>query len=240
MNRIVMMVAKNLIKVPGLWVKLCRYAKKAPDHPEQEQERWDHIRHILTLGVDSGNIHLDITGLENLPEEDGFMIYANHQGLFDCVALVYACPRPLGAVCKKELKGVPFVQQVIDCTRSFLMDRDDARQSLGVIQEVTKEVAGGRNYVIFPEGTRSREGNKMQEFHAGSFRAAVKAKKPVVPVAVVDTHKVFDTKGSGPVRAQLHFLPAIEPEEFEGMKAQELADLVKERIQAAVDFYTQQ
>ena len=234
MNRIATMVFRNVLKVPGLWVKLCRYAKDAPDHPEQEQERWDHIRHILTLGVESGNIHLDITGLENLPEEDGFLIYANHQGLFDCVALVYACQRPMGAVCKKELKGVPFVQQVIDCTRSFLMDREDARQSLGVIQEVTKEVAGGRNYVIFPEGTRSREGNKVQEFHAGSFRAAIKAKKPVVPVAVIDTHKVFDTKGSAPVHAQLHFLPAIQPEEFEGMKAQELCDMVRSRIEEKV------
>jgi 1-acyl-sn-glycerol-3-phosphate acyltransferase len=234
MNRIAMMVAKNLTKVPGLWVKLCRYAKAAPDHPEQEQERYDHIRHILTLGVTSGNIDLEITGLENLPPEDGFLIYANHQGLFDCVALVYSCPRPLAAVCKKELKGIPFVQQVIDCTKSFLMDRDDARQSLGVIQDVTKEVAGGRNYVIFPEGTRSREGNKIQEFHAGSFRAAIKAKKPVVPVAVVDTHKVFDSKGSEPVHAQLHYLPPIVPEEFEGMKAQELCDLVKARIEEVV------
>ena len=230
MNRIVTMVSRNLFKVPGLWVKLCRYAKNAPDHPEQEQERYDLIRHILTLGVTSGNIHMEVTGLENLPEEDGFLIYANHQGLFDCVALVYSCPRPLAAVCKKELKGIPFVQQVIDCTRSFLMDRDDARQSLGVIQEVTKEVSAGRNYVIFPEGSRSREGNKVQEFHAGSFRAAIKAKKPVVPVAVIDTHKVFDVKGSGPVHAQLHYLPPIMPEEFEGMKAQELCDLVKARI----------
>ena len=234
MNRIVTMVSRNLFKVPGLWVKLCRYAKNAPDHPEQEQERYDHIRHILTLGVTSGNIHMEVTGLENLPEEDGFLIYANHQGLFDCVALVYSCPRPLAAVCKKELKGIPFVQQVIDCTKSFLMDRDDARQSLGVIQEVTKEVAGGRNYVIFPEGTRSREGNKVQEFHAGSFRAAIKAKKPVVPVAVIDTHKVFDAKGSGPVHAQLHYLPPIMPEEFEGMKAQELCDMVKARIEEVV------
>ena len=234
MNRIALMVAKNLPKVPGLWTKLCRYARTAADHPEQEQERWDHIRHILTLGIDSGNIHLEITGLDNLPEENGFMIYANHQGLFDCVALVYACPRALGAVCKKELKGIPFVQQVIHCTKSFLMDRDDARQSLTVIQEVTKEVAGGRNYVIFPEGTRSREGNKVQEFHAGSFRAAIKAKKPVVPVAVIDTHKVFDAKGSGPVHAQLHYLPPIMPEEFEGMKAQELCDMVKARIEEVV------
>ncbi|MBQ8563650.1 MAG: 1-acyl-sn-glycerol-3-phosphate acyltransferase [Firmicutes bacterium] len=234
MNRIALMVSRNLTKVPGAWFKLCRYAKSAASHPEQEQERYDHIRYMLTLAVTTGNINLQITGLENLPEQDGFLIYANHQGLFDCVALVYACPRPLAAVCKKELKGIPFVQQVIDCTKSFLMDRDDARQSLSVIQEVTKEVASGRNYVIFPEGTRSRDGNKIQEFHGGSFRAAIKAKKPVVPVAVVDTHKVFDTRGSEPVSAQLHFLPAIESSEFEGMKAQELADLVKARIEEAV------
>ena len=51
-----------------------------------------------------------------------------------------------------------------------------------------------------------------------------------MPVAVIDTHKVFDVKGSGPVHAQLHYLPPIMPEEFEGMKAQELCDLVKARI----------
>jgi len=232
MNRILLMVMRNVPKVPGLWIKLCRNAKNTDTVPEQE--KYDLIRHILTLGVDSGNIDIQVHGLSNLPPEDGFLIYANHQGLFDCVALVYSCPRPLAAVCKKELKGIPFVQQVIDCTKSFLMDRDDARQSLGVIQNVTKEVMAGRNYVIFPEGTRSREGNKIQEFHGGSFRAAVKAKCPVVPVAVVDTHKVFDTKGSGTVSCQLHYLPPIMPEEYEGMKANDLADLMKARIEEVV------
>ena len=232
MNRILMMVMRNVPKVPGLWIKLCRNAKNTDTVPEQE--KYDLIRHILTLGVDSGNIDIQVHGLENLPQENGFLIYANHQGLFDCVALVYSCPRPLAAVCKKELKGIPFVQQVIDCTKSFLMDRDDARQSLGVIQDVTKEVMAGRNYVIFPEGTRSKEGNKIQEFHGGSFRAVVKAKCPVVPVAMVDTHKVFDTKGSGTVNCQLHYLPPIMPEEYAGMKANDLAELVKARIEEVV------
>ena len=233
MNRILMMVMRNMTKVPGLWIRLCRNAKNTDTVPEQE--KYDLIRHILTLAVTTGNIDLKVSGLENLPQEDGFMIYSNHQGLFDCVALVYSCPRPLAAVCKKELAGIPFVQQVIDCTKSFLMDRDDARQSLGVIQDVTKEVIAGRNYVIFPEGTRSREGNKIQEFHGGSFRAAIKAKCLVVPVAVVDTHKVFDTKGSATVSCQLHYLPPIMPEEYAGMKANDLADMVKERIEEVVN-----
>ena len=119
MNRIALMVLRNLPKVPGLWIKLCRYAKTAPDHPEQEQERWDHIRKILTLGINSGNIHLEVTGLENLPEEDGFLIYGNHQGLFDVVAISGTCTIPLGAVFKKELSEIPLVKQICQCTRSL-------------------------------------------------------------------------------------------------------------------------
>ena len=233
MNRILLMVLRNIVKVPGLYAKLCRYAKN-PDH-YPEQERWDHIRHILQLAVKSGNLDLVVTGVENIPAPgSGFMMYANHQGLFDVVAIASTCPTPLGAVLKKELQGIPFVQQVIDCTKSYPMDRDDVRQSLTVIQNVTEEVKNGRNYLIFPEGTRSKNGNTMGEFHGGSFRCAIKAKCPIVPVALIDSFKVFDQKGSGKLTVQLHYLPAIPYEDFAGMKATEVAALVKSRIEETI------
>ena len=237
MNRIVLMVLRNLPKVPGLYAKLCRYARNLDTYPEQE--RWDHIRHILNLGVKSGNLDLQVTGLENIPAPGtGFMIYANHQGLFDAVALASTCPTPLGAVVKKELQGIPFVQQVIDCTKSFPMDREDVRQSLTVIQNVTEEVKNGRAYIIFPEGTRSKNGNKMGEFHGGSFRCAIKAKCPIIPVALIDSFKIFDQKGSDRLTVQLHYLPPIPYEEFAGMKASELAELVKQRIEETIRTHT--
>ena len=46
---------------------------------------------------------------------------------------------------------------MVDCTKSFPMDREDIRQSMQVILSVTKEVENGRNYLIFPEGTRSKK-----------------------------------------------------------------------------------
>lgn len=237
MNRILLMVLRNFGKVPGLYAKLCRYAKHVDDYPEQE--RWDHIQKILRLAVDSGNLDLQVTGIENIPAPgEGFMIYANHQGLFDVVAIAATCRTPLGAVVKKELQGIPFVQQVIDCTKSFPMDREDVRQSLTVIQNVTEEVKNGRSYVIFPEGTRSKNGNTMGEFHGGSFRCALKAKCPILPVALVDSFKVFDQKGSGQLTVQLHYLPLIPYEEFAGLKATEVAALVKERIAQAIHAHT--
>lgn len=233
MNRIVTMVLRNLPIIPGAWIKLCKYAK----HPEKfpEVQRWQHLQYILKRAVRGGNVEVIATGMENIPTEGGFMMYANHQGLFDVLAIGATCDHPMGAVLKKELVGIPFVQQVIQTTKSFAMDREDVRQSLTVIQSVTEEVKNGRSYLIFPEGTRSKNGNVMGEFHSGSFRCATKSKCPIIPVALVDSFKVLDAPGSKPVTMQLHYLEPILYEEYEGMKPAQVAELVKARIQAKID-----
>ena len=236
MNRIVTMVLKNLPIVPGAWQKLCRYAK----HPEKysEEEMYRHIQYILKRAVRGGNIDLQVSGTENIPKEGGFMLYANHQGMFDVLAVAATCDIPVGAVLKKELYDIPFLHQVAICTRSFPMDREDVRQSLTVIQSVIREVKTGRNYLIFPEGTRSRNGNQMGQFHSGSFRCATKSKCPIVPVALVDSFKVLDQKGSKPVTVQIHYLKPICWEEYGNLKTTELAALVKERIAQAIQAHT--
>lgn len=236
MNRIVTMVLKNLPIVPGAWQKLCRYAK----HPEKysEEEMYRHIQYILKRAVRGGNIDLQVSGTENIPKEGGFMIYANHQGMFDVLAVAATCDIPVGAVLKKELYDIPFLHQVAICTRSFPMDREDVRQSLTVIQSVIREVKAGRNYLIFPEGTRSRNGNQMGQFHSGSFRCATRSKCPIVPVALVDSFKVLDQKGSKPVTVQIHYLKPICWEEYGNLKTTELAALVKERIAQAIQAHT--
>ena len=228
MNRIVTMVLKNLWVVPGAWFKLCDYTKRTDEVPEEEKYR--HIQYILQRAVKGGNIDLQVTGLENIPQENGFMLYANHQGMFDVLAIAATCNNPIGAVLKKELYNVPFLHQIAVCTKSFAMDREDVRQSLTVIQNVIQEVKAGRNYLIFPEGTRSKLGNEMLEFHGGSFRCATKSKCPIVPIALVDSFKVLDQKGSKPVTVQLHYLKPICYEEYKDLKTTELADLVKSRI----------
>ena len=233
MNRIATMVLNNIWKVPGAWFKLCHYAKNTEKYSREEM--FDHIRYILKLAVKGGNVDLQITGLENIPEEDGFMLYSNHQGMFDVLAIASTVPRPIGAVLKKELWDVPFLHQIALCTKSFAMDREDVRQSLTVIQNVTEEVKKGRNYLIFPEGTRSKLGNEMLEFHGGSFRCATKSGRPIVPIALIDCYKVLDQKGSKPVSVQIHYLEPIRYEEYAGMKPAEVAALVKSRIQAKID-----
>ena len=218
--------------VPAAYIKLCRYAK----HPERysELEKYKHIQYIFQTAVEAGNIDFRVFGQENIPTKNGFTIYSNHQGMFDILAIPATCDQPLAAILKKELKDIPFLKQVIACTKSFPMDREDVRQSMEVILAATKEVASGRNYLIFPEGTRSKNGNHMREFHAGSFKVAMKAKAPILPIALIDCYKVFDEKGCKPVSMQIHYLPVIPYEEYKDMKPPELAQMVHDRIEACV------
>ena len=235
LNRLVLMVLRNILKVPWAYTKLCHYAKHTDEYPEAE--KYGHIRYIMQRAVVSGNMDLQVSGKENIPAEDGFMFFCNHQGMFDVVALVATCDRPLAVVFKKELSDIPFLKQIIACTRSFALDREDVRQSMTVIQAVTKEVQKGRNYVIFPEGTRSKNGNKMGEFHGGSFKSALKAKCPIVPVTFIDSYKVLDQKGSKPVTVQMHFLPPLLYDEYKELKTVEIAALVKSRIEETITKY---
>ena len=235
MQRILLMVLQNLWFVPGAWFKLCRYAKNTEKYPELT--KWQHIQYIMKKAVTSGNIDFECYGLENIPKENGFLMYGNHQGMFDIVAIAATCPNPLAAVLKKELKGIPFVEQIQQCTNSFYMDREDVRQSMTVINNVIKEVKAGRNYFIFPEGTRSRKGNEMLEFHSGSFKCALKAKCPIVPVVMINSYKVLDEKGCKPVNVQLHYLEPISYEEYKEMNTTELSELVRGKIEAVIKEY---
>ena len=230
------MVLRNIVRVPGLYWKLCHYAKHTDRYPEME--KYTHIRSIMNLAVKSGNIDLQVFGKENIPRENGFLMCGNHQGMFDVVALVSAYEGPLAAVFKKELRNVPFLKQIIACSNSFSMDREDVRQSLTVIQAVTKELKEGRSYLIFPEGTRSKNGNQMGDFHGGSFRCATKAKATIVPFAFIDSYKVLDQKGSKPVTVQLHFMEPIPYEEYKDMNTTDIAAMVKGRIQKIIDANT--
>ena len=229
MNRIVAMVLNNLWAAPGAWFKLCHYAKHTDEY--SYEEKYKHIQYILKLAVASGNIDFQVFGEDNIPKEDGMLICGNHQGMFDVLAVVAAFDRPLAAVLKKELAKIPFLKQIVACTHSYPMDREDVRQSMKVIMGVTQEIAQGRNFLIFPEGTRSRNGNHMLAFHGGTFKCATKSKCTILPFALIDSYRVLDHNGVEPVTVQLHYLEPIPYKEYKDMNTNELAAMVHDRIE---------
>lgn len=228
-----MMVFRNILLVPYMWIKLCYHASHVDKYTEEEHYKM--LRYITYRANKGGNVIIDVHGQENIPKENGFMFFPNHQGMYDVLAIIDACPKSFSVVAKKEVANVPFLKQVFACMKAYMLDREDVRQAMEVIVNVTKEVKKGRNYLIFAEGTRSKKGNQIQDFKGGSFKSATKARCPIVPVALIDSFKPFDTNSITPVTVQVHFLEPLLYEEYKDMKTNEIAETVKERIQNKIN-----
>ena len=238
MGRIILMVIRNILLVPFAGIKLLYYASHVDKYTEEE--RYNLLKFIDHRAIKGGNVRIDIHGQENIPKESGFMFFPNHQGLFDVLAILEACPQPFSVVSKKEMANVPFLKQVFACMKAYMLDRDDIRQGMKVIMSVSEEVKNGRNYLIFPEGTRSKNGNQVGEFKGGSFKAATKAKCPIVPVALIDSFKPFYRNTIAKTVVQVHFLEPMYYEEYQSMKTTEIAELVQERIQRTINDHLEQ
>ena len=225
----------NIVLVPFIFARLCWIAKK---YNGDNAPGCKIAKFIAKRAIWGGNIKLEVYGLENVPKEDGFMYYPNHQGLFDSLTFFATSPRPFSAVIKKEAKDIILLKQVVQATGSLAMDRDDIRQSMQVINQVAEAVKAGKNFLIFPEGTRSREGNKVQEFKPGSFKAAQKAKCPIVPCALINCFIPFDRQSIRRVTVKLIYLKPMYYEEYKDMKTVEIAEEVRRRIVETIEQYT--
>lgn len=193
------------------------------------------IRKITKKVNKAGKVKIEAYGIENLPKKNGFVLFPNHQGLYDTLAFYESCPRTLAFVIKKEASNVILLKQVVKATGSLVMDREDIRQSMQVINIMAEEVKKGRNFVIFPEGTRSKLGNKLLDFKAGSFKSAVKAKAPIVPCAIMNAYIPFDENHTNPVTVKLFYLKPMYYEEYKDMKTSEIAMEVKKRIEKTIE-----
>lgn len=230
-KRLIMMMLRNIIYLPYAFINLLRYAE---NDKISEEKKYKLIRLIGNRGCKCGNVNIHGYGFENLPNESGYIMYPNHQGLFDVMGLVYLNPDPFGVVIKKEAYNIFLLRQLVQTLGGLFLDREDPREGLKVINEVATQVKAGRNFLIFPEGTRSKNGNTLGEFKGGSFKAATKAKCPIVPIAIIDCYLPFDTNSTRKVDVQIHVLPAIPYEEYAGMKTAEIADMVKNRIEKVI------
>lgn len=237
MKRIILIILRNLYRIPFIWFKLCHYAKHSDRY--SEKQKYSFIRKIARWMVNGGRITLEVYGAEHIPQESGFMIFPNHQGLFDGFAIVQALEVPFSTVYKKELENVPFMKQVFSCVKAIPLNREDIRQGLEVINKVADEVKEGRNFMIFSEGTRSKNGNQLLDFKGGSFKSAIKAKCPIMPIALIDSYKVFDVHSIKRITVQVHLLEPLQYEDYKEMKAAQIASVVKESIEKTVEKHSQ-
>lgn len=236
MLRFLYVIIMNLFRAPYIIPKMRRQS----EHPERytEEERYRLVKDVIRLMKLSGKVHTKAYGTENLPQEGGYIMYPNHQGKYDALGIIYTHKLPCSLVMDKAKSNTILVKEFVDLIQGKRLEKDNVRQALTIINEVAADVLSGKRYILFPEGGYEfNNKNKVAAFKAGSFKSAIKAKSPIVPVALIDSYKVFNSFHFGKITTQVHYLKPILYEEYQSMKSNEIALVVQERIQTVIDQY---
>ncbi len=151
---------------------------------------------------------------EETSQEAVFYV-GNHTSLFDVLIAIAMLPSPKAYVSKIENKKIPGLNWWMTELGCVFIDRDNLRQQVKVLKTAEENMKKGLSYLVFPEGTRSKDGNVL-EFKAGAFKIAQRAGVPVQPIGFAGVRQVL-RKGSLLVHSSkvvLNVGEVLPPEDF--------------------------
>jgi 1-acyl-sn-glycerol-3-phosphate acyltransferase len=232
MFRFIWVILANVKRAPYLIPRM----RKMFHHPElySEEDRYALARKLIDYMKASGKITTEVYGRENLPQEGGYVMFPNHQGKYDALGIIYAHDEPCSFVMDKAKSYSFLVKELVDMLGAKRLELDNIRQNLSIINELTAEVKAGKRFILFSEGGYDKNKNKVQQFKPGSFKCAVRAKAPIVPVALIDSYKPFNSLSLGKVTTKVVFLPPIFYDEYRSMKTPDIANMVRNQIIGAM------
>lgn len=180
-----------------------------------------------------GGWEVRVGGLEYLPS-GGAILVANHQSLVDIPLLLAAVPREVRFLAKRELGRIPLFGCAMRKAGNLFIDREDPRDAVHLVREAKERIDHGRMVVIFPEGTRSRDGD-VGEFKPGAFYLARKKGIPLLPV-LLDGGRTALPPGSllfRPAALVVRILPAVVSDDGHALTREEMAEESRRRILSA-------
>lgn len=177
---------------------------------------------------------VDVSGLENLPDNENICFISNHQGMFDIPLVLGFIGRPAGFIAKQELFKIPVLSWWMKEIPCVFIDRSSPRKAIETFQQSAEVIRAGHPMVIFPEGTRSRK-DEMAEFHLGSFKLPAMAQATIVPLAIKGTWRVHEiNKRIQPAELKLKVLEPVTPMDPIYKEKRALADEIHHRIKTAL------
>jgi 1-acyl-sn-glycerol-3-phosphate acyltransferase len=140
---------------------------------------------LATTGVE-----VEVSGLDRLDPRRAYVFVANHQSIYDIPIIFWSLPYQVRIIAKASLGTFPFIGWHLRRTGHMLVDRKNPVRALHVFARASKLMKQGLCLIVFPEGTRSRDG-RVAPFKGGSFFLALRTGLPVVPLSVVGSRHVM-------------------------------------------------
>lgn len=135
-------------------------------------------------------VKVKVEGKEHVVASEPHVYVCNHLSYLDIPVLFRVLPVNLYFVAKKEISWVPFIGWYMAATGMIFIDRGNRARAIESLARAGKLIKGGKNVLMFPEGTRSRHG-EVGEFKKGPFMLAAQAEVGVVPVALNGTGSIW-------------------------------------------------
>ena len=133
------------------------------------------------LGV--SGVKLEVVQHAPLDRKRPYIVMANHASMIDIWAVFLAVPVSLRFIAKKQLGAIPLFGWAMRAGRFIFIDRQNAASARRSIAEASRRIGAGQSVVIFPEGTRTRDG-RLMAFKKGGFHLALESGAEIVPVAI--------------------------------------------------------
>ncbi len=179
--------------------------------PDGRRQHWCAHTWCRLIAATAG-MRVRVFGLENLPPPGTPVVYmANHQSYMDIPTIFGFLPVQFRIIAKQSLFRVPFMGWHLTRAGNIPINRSNRREAMKSIARAADRIRVGTSVVVFPEGTRSRDG-VLQTFKAGSFKLAAAAGVPIVPISIIGTCKILrrDSLVFHPGRVEMHIHPAVQ------------------------------
>ena len=181
-------------------------------------------------------VKIRTTGVENLDKEKSYIFMANHQSNFDILAVFAGLPFQFRWLAKAELFRIPIFAQGMRGCGYISIDRKNRESAFKSLNEAADKIKNGASVMIFPEGTRSRDG-KLLPFKKGGFVLARNAGVPITPIVITGSLEIMPKTRlrikSGEI--SITILPQINTALYKDQDKEVLMDLVREKLSDALD-----
>lgn len=180
-------------------------------------------------------IQLQVRGAETLSNSNRYVFLANHASLFDIPVMIAASPLPLRILYKRQLRWVPFLGWALQLTNFIPVDRERLQRAGKVVTRTVAELEKDpAALLVFPEGTRTRDG-QLGHFRRGAFAIAFASGRLLVPVAIKGTHALLPptTLRFAGGAVEVEFLAPVAPPAYELSRSEERAWIERFRARIA-------
>ena len=135
------------------------------------------------LNIFLAGTRVKIRGREKIEKGRNYIVMSNHQSLFDVWALIGKLPLQIRWIVKKEIRKVPFFGYALEKMGHIYINRHDRKNAHMGLETAAQKIKKGTSIIIFPEGTRSKNG-RLQRFRLGGVTLASRSGVHILPVTV--------------------------------------------------------